>query len=182
MHGKEMVIKAVADKKTGRLLGVQIVGYEGVDKRLDVFVTAISFNAKVEDLFHLDLGYAPPYSTAKDPVMYTGMILENAIHRDRPLMTAKELDDLIRSGEKYNLIDVRNPEQNPENRIDDAKTVPHEEIREAAKTMDEELVTIVYCNRGVSGNAVQSILIGKGFKKVYNLSGGQKQYNNTHKE
>ncbi len=81
--GQEMIIKGVADKNTGRLLGIQIVGNSGVDKRIDVFVTAITFGAKVEDLFHLDLAYAPPFSTAKDPVMYTGMILENEIIRDR---------------------------------------------------------------------------------------------------
>ncbi|MDF2872495.1 MAG: NAD(FAD)-dependent dehydrogenase [Anaerocolumna sp.] len=97
MGGKEMVIKGVADKVTGRLLGVQIIGYEGVDKRIDVFVTAITFKAKVEDLFHLDLAYAPPFSTTKDPVMYTGMILDNAIHNDRPLLTAQALDKLIDS-------------------------------------------------------------------------------------
>ena len=92
MGGREMVIKGVADRATGRLLGAQIVGYEGVDKRIDVFVTAITFGAKAEDLFHLDLAYAPPFSTTKDPVMYTGMILENAIHRGRRQVTAQELD------------------------------------------------------------------------------------------
>lgn len=81
MGGKKMTIKGVADKKTGRLLGAQIIGYEGVDKRIDVFVTAITFKAKAEDLFHLDLAYAPPYSNAKDPVMYTGMILDNTIKK-----------------------------------------------------------------------------------------------------
>ena len=78
-HGSEMVIKAVADKNTGKVLGVQIVGKTGVDKRVDVFVTAITFGAQAADLFHLDLAYAPPFSTTKDPVMYTGMILDNAI-------------------------------------------------------------------------------------------------------
>ncbi|MEK6264249.1 MAG: FAD-dependent oxidoreductase, partial [Clostridium sp.] len=77
--GEDMTIKAVADKNTGKLLGVQIVGANGVDKRIDVFVTAITFGACASDLFHLDLAYAPPFSTAKDPVMYTGMILDNAI-------------------------------------------------------------------------------------------------------
>ncbi len=80
MGGKEMVIKGVADKVSGRLLGTQIVGFEGVDKRIDVFVTAITFKAKVGDLFHLDLAYSPPFSTAKDPVMYTGMILDKEIN------------------------------------------------------------------------------------------------------
>lgn len=81
MGGKEMVIKGIADKASGRLLGTQIVGFEGVDKRIDVFVTAITFKAKVWDLFHLDLAYAPPFSTAKDPVMYTGMILDKEINK-----------------------------------------------------------------------------------------------------
>ncbi|MCP1102114.1 NADPH-dependent 2,4-dienoyl-CoA reductase/sulfur reductase-like enzyme [Aequitasia blattaphilus] len=79
MEGKEMVIKGVADRKTRRLLGVQIFGEEGVDKRIDVFVTAITFGGKVDDLFHLDLAYSPPYSTVKDPVAYTGQILESKI-------------------------------------------------------------------------------------------------------
>lgn len=83
MQGTEMFIKAVADVKTGRVLGAQIVGFEGVDKRIDVFVTAITFKATVDDLVHLDLAYAPPFSTSKDPVMYIGMILESALRRAR---------------------------------------------------------------------------------------------------
>lgn len=82
MGGKDMRIKAIADKGTGRILGVQITGEEGVDKRIDVFVTAISFGAKAEDLFHLDLAYSPPYSITKDPVMYTGMALDKTIHKN----------------------------------------------------------------------------------------------------
>lgn len=73
--GQDMLIKAVADKKTGRVLGAQILGPAGVDKRIDVFVTAITFGAQAEDLANLDLAYSPPFSTAKDPVIFTGMIL-----------------------------------------------------------------------------------------------------------
>lgn len=180
MHGKEMVIKGIADKETGRLLGTQIVGYEGVDKRIDVFVTAITFKAKVEDLFHLDLAYAPPFSTTKDPVMYTGMILENAIHGGRPLMTAQELDALVQSDEKYTLIDARVPAQYEKNHVDTARSIPHEKLRDTAESLDKDAVTVTYCNKGTTGNAAQNILLGKGFKKVYNLSGGQKQYGITH--
>ncbi len=182
MRGKEMVIKGIADKTSGRLLGAQIVGYEGVDKRIDVFVTAITFKAKVEDLFHLDLAYAPPFSTTKDPVMYTGMILENAIHRGRPLMTAQELDALMQSDERYTLIDTRAAAQYEKNHVDTAKSIPHAELRSAAESLDKDAVTITYCNKGTTGNAAQNILLGRGFKKVYNLSGGQKQYSVTHKE
>jgi NADPH-dependent 2,4-dienoyl-CoA reductase/sulfur reductase-like enzyme/rhodanese-related sulfurtransferase len=182
MHGREMVIKGVADRETRRLLGAQIVGFEGVDKRIDVFVTAITFGAKAEDLFHLDLAYAPPFSTTKDPVMYTGMILDNAIRKGRPLMTPEELDALAASGEKYTLIDARNANQYEKSHIEGAVNIPHAKLRAAAETLDKEAAIVAYCNKGTTGNAAQNILIGKGFKRVYNLSGGEKQYKTTHKE
>ncbi|MEI6101728.1 MAG: FAD-dependent oxidoreductase [Eubacteriales bacterium] len=124
MHGQEMVIKAVADQKSGRLLGAQIIGYAGVDKRIDVFATAITFGAKAEDLFHLDLAYAPPFATTKDPVHYTGMILDNAIRLHRSLMTPEELYNLIISGKKYVLIDTRAPKQYEQGHIETARSKP----------------------------------------------------------
>ena len=179
MGGKEIVIKGIADKETGRLLGVQIVGSEGVDKRLDVFVTAITFKAKVEDLFHLDLAYAPPFSTTKDPVMYTGMILDNAISKGRPLITAYELDTLINSGEKYTLIDARAAAQYDKEHVDTAQSIPHATLRNSSEALDKDTVAITYCNKGVTGNAAQNILLNKGFKRVFNLSGGHKQFKKT---
>lgn len=179
MGGGELVIKAVADRRDGRLLGVQIVGAQGVDKRVDVFVTAITFGAKAEDLFHLDLAYAPPFSTAKDPVMYTGMILDNAISKGRPLITAQELDGLMRSGEKYALIDARAENQYEKDHIQSAQNIPHEQLRDAIKTLDKDAATVTYCNKGVTGNAAQNILLNTGFKKVFNISGGHKQYRKT---
>lgn len=180
MHGQEMVIKGVADRATGKLLGAQIVGFRGVDKRIDVFVTAITFGARAEDLFHLDLAYAPPFATTKDPVLYTGMILENAIHRARPLMTADELDALEATGEPYTLIDARVPAQYEKRHVPHAVSIPHERLRMAAESLDHEAVTITYCNKGTTGNAAQNILLGKGFKRVFNLSGGEKQYHAMH--
>src|SRR5699024_3212463 len=93
LGGKELVIKALADRETERILGAQIVGINGVDKRIDVFATAITFKARAEDLFHLDLAYAPPFSTTKDPVMYTGMALQNAIDKKNRLIAPQELQD-----------------------------------------------------------------------------------------
>ena len=180
MGGKEMIIKGIADKKDGRLLGVQIVGFEGVDKRIDVFVTAITFKAKVEDLFHLDLAYAPPFSTTKDPVMYTGMILDNAVNKGRSLITAQDLETLIQSGEKYVVIDARAEAQYEKGHVDTADNIPHAKLRDAAHKMDKDIVTVTYCNKGITGNAAQNILINNGFKKVYNLSGGHKQYSKVH--
>lgn len=182
MGGKEMVIKGIADKTDGRLLGVQIVGFEGVDKRIDVFATAITFRTKVADLFHLDLAYAPPFSTTKDPVMYTGMILDNAIHKGRPLITAQALDAVMKSGEKYTLIDARATVQYQESHVDTAENIPQASLRTAARELDKNVVIITYCNKGVTGNAAQNILINEGFKKVYNLSGGHKHYDKVHSE
>lgn len=176
MNGEEMTIKGIADKADGRLLGVQIVGGEGVDKRLDVFVTAMTFKAKVEDLFHLDLGYAPPFSTTKDPVMYTGMILDNAINKGKPLMSAQQLHELMESEEQYVLIDARVGEQYDKNHIDTAQSMPHISIRSQIENIDKDAVVVTYCNRGTTGNAAQNILLAKGFKRVYNLSGGHKHY------
>ena len=180
MGGKEMVIKGIADIATGRLIGAQIVGFEGVDKRIDVFVTAITFKAKVEDLFHLDLAYAPPFSTTKDPVMYTGMILNNAIYKGRHLITTKDLDTLMQAGKKYALIDARATGQYDKKHIETAENIPHAKLRAVVQKMDKDVVTVTYCNKGVTGNAAQNILINNGFKEVYNLSGGHKQFNKMH--
>lgn len=181
-HGKEMVIKGIADEKSGRLLGVQIVGESGVDKRMDVFVTAMSFGAQVEDLFHLDLSYAPPFSTTKDPVLYTGMILDNAISRGRKLINSEELTHKQQSGAEVIVIDARATAQYEKAHVEGAINIPQEKLREAAKILDKSKTVVTYCNKGVTGNAAQNILLNYGFKDVYNLSGGHKHYRKTKKE
>ncbi|HHX11214.1 MAG TPA: dehydrogenase, partial [Clostridiales bacterium] len=162
--------------------GVQIVGGEGVDKRIDVFVTAITFKAKVSDLFHLDLAYAPPFSTTKDPVMYTGMILDNAISKGRELITFDQLNDLIKLGKKVEIIDTRVQGSYEESHIDNAISAPHSQFRDYIKNMDKDTIAVTYCNKGTTGNATQNILINKGFKETYNISGGYNQYKSKDKE
>lgn len=176
LGGKELVIKAIADRKTGRILGVQIVGEEGVDKRIDVFVTAITFKAKAEDLFHLDLAYAPPFSTAKDPVMYTGMALQNAIEKKNQLITPKDLSERIEKGEGIQVIDTRSAQQFSVSCVDTAINIPLGDLREECKKLDPNLFTVTYCNSGVTGNAAQNMLRNLGFANIYNLSGGNKNY------
>ena len=172
--GEEMVIKAVADKKSKRLLGVQIIGTAGVDKRIDVFATLITYKATVDELFHLDLAYAPPFSTTKDPVHYTGMILDNAINGGRKLMTAKEIETMT---EDIQIIDVRSVDDfNRKGSVDQAINIPHANLREKLEELDKNKVTVTYCNKGVTGNAAQNVLINHGFKNVYTLSGGHKFY------
>lgn len=181
LGGKEMTIKGIADRSTGRMLGAQIIGESGVDKRIDVIATAITFGAKAEDLFHLDLAYAPPFSTTKDPVMYTGMILDNAIARGRPLITPTELDRLADSGDSYAVIDARVAKQYAAGHVPGAVNLPHESIREDLDALDKDTTIVTYCNKGTTGNAAQNILLNRGFKKVKNLSGGFRQYKATHK-
>jgi len=181
MGGKEMVIKGLADPNTKELLGVQIIGPEGVDKRIDVFATAMTFNAKVTDLFHLDLAYAPPFSTTKDPVMYTGMALSNAMNKN-PLITPEELIERQSNNETLNIIDLRSKKQFEESHVPGAVHIPLKDLREELTTFNKELPTIVYCNSGVSGNAGQNILLQNNFPEVYNISGGNKNYQKIHQK
>lgn len=180
-HGKEMVIKAVADKNTQKILGVQIIGYDGVDKRIDVFVSLITYGAKVDELFHLDLAYAPPFSTTKDPIHYTGMILDNALNKSRPVITANEVRELTNSSEKVQIIDARVSKQYNEAHVETAVNMPQDSLRKDLENLDKDAVTITYCNKGVTGNAAQNILINHGFSNVFNLSGGHKFYKSTEK-
>lgn len=185
MGGQDMLIKAIADRTTGKMLGAQIVGKDGVDKRIDVFATALSYGALAEDLFHLDLAYSPPFSNAKDPVMYTGMILDNAIRKGRKLILSKELTKVQESGQKVQIIDARIASQYDENHLEAAINIPHEQVRNVLakeNDLDKEALTVTYCNKGVTGNAVQNILINKGFKNVVNLSGGHKTYRQVKKK
>ena len=171
LGGKEMLIKAIADKETSRIFGIQIIGEEGVDKRIDVFATLITYKAKVDELFHLDLAYAPPFSTTKDPIHYTGMILDNAINTDRKLITTSDLELL---NEKVQIIDARSEaDYLKKGHLTNAINIPQAKLRDEL-ALDKDVTTITYCNKGVTGNAAQNILINKGFKKVYNLSGGQR--------
>jgi NADPH-dependent 2,4-dienoyl-CoA reductase/sulfur reductase-like enzyme/rhodanese-related sulfurtransferase len=169
----EMVIKAIADRKTERLLGVQIIGKKGVDKRIDVFATAITFGAKAGDLAHLDLAYAPPYSTTKDPVMYTGMILDNALNQGRKILTIQEL---IRNRTSFKVLDVRSSKDFEKGHIEGAINIPLGDLRERATELSKDEPIVVHCNKGVTGNAAQNLLINLGFTNVYNLSGGYKEY------
>jgi len=176
LGGQEMLIKAVADRRTGRLLGAQAVGPSGVDKRIDVLATAITFGAKAEDLFHLDLAYAPTYATTKDPVHYTGMALDGAISGRAALVSAAELDRRRGDGEKMQVVDVRSAKDRAKSAVDDSVHIPLAELRARAGELDPALPTVTYCNKGVTGNAGQNVLRGRGFADVANLSGGNKTY------
>lgn len=173
-ESREMLIKAIADKNTGKLLGVQIVGEKGVDKRIDVFATLITFGATVDQLFHLDLAYAPPFATTKDPVAYTGMILDNAINGKNKIITPKKL---FENRKEYLVIDTRSKAQYEKEHIDGAINISLDKIREELKNLPKGKKIVVHCNKGTTGNAAQNILLNNGFD-VYNISGGFKNYKN----
>lgn len=174
--GEEMVIKAIADRSSKQLLGVQIIGTEGVDKRLDVFATLITYHAKVDELFHLDLSYAPPFSTTKDPVHYTGMILDNAIERNRKILPNTELDKI----KGLQIVDARTDKDfTKKGHVENAISMPHAELRKRLNELDPKKPVVTYCNKGTTGNAAQNILLNRGFKQVYNLSGGHQFYKAT---
>lgn len=179
MNGQEMVIKAIADRSSKRLLGVQIIGYEGVDKRIDVFATLLTYKATVDELFHLDLSYAPPFSTTKDPVHYTGMILENAISNGRPILNPNKIEDF---GEDLQIIDTRSEKDyQSKGHVENAINIPHSKLRDRLNELDINRPVVTYCNKGTTGNATQNILINRGFKSVFNLSGGHKFYSGSRK-
>lgn len=172
---REMVIKAIADRKTKKLLGAEIVGENGVDKRIDVFATLLTFGATVDQLFQLDLAYAPPFSTTKDPVNYTGMILDNALRGRAKIITPIEL---LQKKDEYLIVDVRSPKQYEAGHIPDAINIPLEHLREKGLLLDKSRKIAIHCNKGVTGNMGQNILLNMGFD-VYNLSGGYKNYLTT---
>ncbi len=169
---KEMVIKAIADRDSKKLLGVGIVGENGVDKRMDVFVTLITLGATVDQLFHLDLAYAPPFSTTKDPINYTGMILDNAISGRARLITPRELKE---HRDDYVVIDVRDASQYQSGHVPGAINIPLKHLREAIVGLDKNAKYVTYCNKGVTGNMGQNVLLNAGLE-AYNLSGGYTNY------
>jgi NADPH-dependent 2,4-dienoyl-CoA reductase/sulfur reductase-like enzyme/rhodanese-related sulfurtransferase len=176
LGGQQLTIKAVADRATSRLLGAQVIGPQGVDKRVDVLATAITFGATVGDLFHLDLAYAPPFATTKDPVHYTGMALDGAINGHAPLITPAELIARVAAGETWQVVDVRSPGDHAKSHVDGAVNIPLKELRGRIGELDPSLPTVTYCNKGTTGNAGQNVLRNLGFDRVYNLSGGNSNY------
>lgn len=172
--GKIMTMKVVFEKGTYRLLGAQIVGFDGVDKRIDVLATAIRAGMKVTDLTELDLAYAPPYSSAKDPVNMAGFMAENI--RDG-LVGQWYYDDeptLPRDG-SVTLLDVRTAQEFATGNIDGFVNIPVDELRERAGELDKDKPVYVICQSGLRSYIAARILTGRGFE-VYNFAGGYRFY------
>lgn len=172
--GKMMTMKVLFEKETYRLLGAQIVGYEGVDKRIDVLATAVRAGIKSYDLAEIDLAYAPPYSSAKDPVNMAGFMIENIRNGIVKQWYYEDVNVLPRDG-SVTLLDVRTHMEYSRGYVDGFINIPVDDLRERIGELDKTKPVYVICQSGLRSYLVCRILAGNGFD-VYNFAGGFRFY------
>ncbi len=172
--GKLMTMKVVFEKGTYRLLGAQIVGYEGVDKRIDVLATAIHAGLSAAELKDLDLAYAPPYSSAKDPVNMAGFMVENLSQGVVKQFHLEDVPTLPRDG-SVTLLDVRTLGEYLRGHIDGFRNLPVDALREQISEVERGKPVYVICQSGLRSYIACRILAGYGYD-VYNFSGGFRFY------
>lgn len=172
--GKVMTMKVVFEKETYRILGAQIVGYEGVDKRIDVLATAIHAGMKAQDLANLDLAYAPPYSSAKDPVNLAGFMIENISDGTLKQFHIEDVKNLPHDG-SITLLDTRTPGEYQRGHVDGFVNIPVDNLRERLDEIPKEKPVYVMCQSGLRSYIATRILEGNGYT-AYNFSGGFRFY------
>ena len=172
--GKVMTMKVVFEKGSYRLLGAQIVGYEGVDKRIDVLSTAIRCGMKATELKELDLAYAPPYSSAKDPVNMAGFIIENIAKGILKQWHLEDMEALPRDG-SVTLLDTRTTGEYSRGHIHGFVNIPVDELRNRLTELDRNKPVYIICQSGLRSYIATRILMGNGFD-CYNFSGGFRFY------
>ncbi len=168
--GRVMTMKVLFEKETYRILGAQIVGYEGVDKRIDVLATAIRAGLKATDLKDLDLAYAPPYSSAKDPVNMAGFLIDNL---KNGVVKQWYLEDTL--PQEATWLDTRTPGEYCRGHIEGFVNIPVDELRERLHELDKSKPVYVICQSGLRSYIASRILIGNGFD-AYNFAGGFRFY------
>ena len=171
--GKVMTMKVVFEKETYRLLGAQIVGYDGVDKRIDVLATAIHAGMNATELKNLDLAYAPPYSSAKDPVNMAGFMIDN-ISKGLKQWHLEEASALPRDG-SVTLLDTRTVGEFRRGHIEGFQNIPVDELRERIGEITPGKPVYVICQSGLRSYIATRILEGCGFE-AYNFAGGFRFY------
>lgn len=172
--GKVMTMKVVFEKETYRLLGAQIVGYEGVDKRIDVLSTAIRAGMKATDLNELDLAYAPPYSSAKDPVNMAGFMIENIASGQLKQFHLEDINDLPLDG-SVTLLDARTEGEFSRGHVTGFINIPVDQLRENLNKLPKDKPVYVMCQSGLRSYIACCILKGEGYD-AYNFSGGYRFY------
>ena len=170
----QMDIKITFSPTDGRLYGAQIVGYDGVDKRIDQYALAIKQGATVADLTRLEHAYAPPFSSAKDPVAITGYVAGNILSGKMSPLYWRELRDADLTGET--LVDVRTPDEYALGTIDGAVNIPLDDLRERMCEIPTGRPVWLFCGIGLRGYLASNILKDNGYAEVRNLIGGLKTY------
>lgn len=169
-----MTIKIVFSPDNGKLFGAQIVGFDGVDKRIDTIAQIIKTGGSVEDLTRIEQAYAPPYSSAKDPVAIAGYVAGNILSGKMKPIYWRELNDL--KGTEHLLIDVRTPMEFEAGSIPGAINIPLDFMRERLGEIPSDRQIILYCGVGLRGYLASNILRLNGFENVRNLVGGIKTF------
>ena len=172
--GKVMTMKVVFEKETYRLLGAQIIGYEGVDKRIDVLATAIHAGLNATQLKDLDLAYAPPYSSAKDLVNMAGFMIDNIAKGTLKQWHLEDMDKISRDKDVV-LLDVRTVGEFSMGHIDGFKNIPVDELREQISEIEKGKPVYLICQSGLRSYIASRILEGNGYE-TYNFSGGFRFY------
>ena len=168
-----LTLKLTFHPKTGKLYGAQCVGYEGVDKRIDQIAGLIKRGGTVYDLMETEHAYAPPFSSAKDPIAIAGYVASNIISGAMPVISWREL-----AGKKDGimLIDTRTPEEFSFGTIPGAVNIPLDEMRGRLSEIPEDKPVVLFCAVGLRGYLAQRILMGHGYRNTANLIGGYKTY------
>ncbi len=165
-----MALKLLFSPVEGKILGAQAVGQAGVDKRIDVISMAIHGGMSVQDLTEMEQAYAPPYSSAKDPVNLAGFSAENALTGRMPVIRWEEARDADRT--LYHFLDVRTDAEYGRGHIPGSQNIPLDQLRSRLQEIPSGKKIVVYCQIGLRGYIAGRILLQKGFSEVYNLTGG----------
>jgi len=174
--GKVMTIKVLFEKKSFRLLGAQIIGYDGVDKRIDVLATALRCGMKATDLKDLELAYAPPYSSAKDPVNMAGFMIDNIANGTLKQWFISDLENLPKNS--CTLLDTRTAGEFERGHIEGFKNIPVDELRGRLSEIEPGKPVYVICQSGLRSYIASRILEGNGFT-AYNFAGGFRFYDSV---
>ncbi len=172
--GNVMTIKLLFEKNSQKILGAQIVGYDGVDKRIDVIATAIRAEMKVGDLAELELAYAPPYSSAKDPVNMAGFIAQNLISGKVKHFYYEDLTALSKDEDAF-LLDTRTPFEYKQGHAEGFVNIPVDELRERIDEIPADKRIYVMCQSGLRSYVATRILSNLGYD-CYNFAGGYRFY------
>ena len=172
--GRLMTMKVIFEKKTWKLLGAQIVGYEGVDKRIDVLATAMYAGITALQLKELDLAYAPPYSSAKDPVNMAGFMIENIAEGRLKQFFAEDVETLPQDGSVI-LLDTRTPGEYHRGHIEGFINIPVDELRDRFSELDKNKKVYIICQSGLRSYIAYRILTQEGYD-CRNFSGGFRLY------